>query len=209
MFFIGFVIILTNWNHVSGNFQENMDHKNLNCTEENSSLWLWLKSIQTLQSPTFCREEFHYEEIDFFQSVKVMTGPLVCNEKSDVTITHKKNNKIVIERIEGGFPVKSSRKQCFELLPAIKKISGAKMENGVLNGKASVTFQDETKMKVNFYQSIIHGQVLLFDKHEELQVPKSKQSSTYQIFGNVKRVDFKIGQIIQSKLNSFGLNHLP
>lgn len=210
MFFIGFVvIILTDWNHVSGNFQENMDHKNFNCTEENSSLWLWLESLQNLKSPSLCSEEFDSEEVDFNQSVKVITGPLVCNETSDVKITHKKNNKIMIERTKGEIPVKSSRKQCFELLPAIKKISGAKMENGVLNGKGSVIFQDETKMKMNFYQSIIHGQVLLFDKHEELQVPKSKQSSKYQIFENVKGVDFKNSQIIQSKLNSFGLNHLP
>ena len=180
MFFIAFfVIIFVKWNHVFANFQENMDHKNLNCTEENSSLWLWLESLQNLQSQSLCSEKFDSEEVDFNLSVKVISGPLVCNETSDVKITHKKNNKIVIERTEGGFLVKSSRKHCFELLPAIKKISGAKMENGVLNGKASVTFQDETKIKVNFYQSIIHGQVSLFDKHEELQVPKSKQSSKY------------------------------
>ena len=131
MFFFGFVvIILTNWTQVFGTFQQNMGHKNLNCTEENSSLWLWLESLQNLQSPPLCREEFDLEEVDFYQSVKVTSGPLVCNETSDVKITHKKNNKIMIERTKGEIPVKSSRKQCFELLPAIKKISGAKMENG-------------------------------------------------------------------------------
>ena len=169
------VIVLSCWHCVFGKFQEDIKNENLNCSEENSSLWLWLHSLQNLKSPTFCKE-YYSEKINFNQSVKVISGPLVCNYTNDVKITQKKNNRIVIERLEGRISIKSARNNCFKLLPAIKKISGAKMDKGNLNGKGSVTFQDETKLKVTFNKSIIHGQVLLFDKHEELQVTKSKQS---------------------------------
>ena len=55
------------------------------------------------------------------------------------------------------------------MLPTINKISGS-FKNGSFNGKANIFYNDETKMKVTFDHGVINGNVLIFNKHEDLQV---------------------------------------
>ena len=57
---------------------------------------------------------------------------------------------------------------CYDILPSILNIHG-RFHKGVLNGKATITYNDETKLKANFIHGVIHGNVRLFTKHNELQ----------------------------------------
>ena len=61
------------------------------------------------------------------------------------------------------------RKDCYKLEWFVDKVSGANMINGLLEGTATLLFHDQTRMKAYFHQGIITGQVLIFDKHDNVR----------------------------------------
>ena len=50
----------------------------------------------------------------------------------------------------------------------IESIQG-KLQNGKLNGKGLVKYKDQTQMSAMFYNGVIKGKVLLYDKWGKLQ----------------------------------------
>ena len=151
--------------NVSFENQEGVRHWNNNLPE----LWNWLDSLKDIKSLSFCK--FDYNSSDLNSANKPLIGPEQCSEKSNVKLKFKTHKTVIAERIEMNKPgsFKIPAKLCYTILPIINKISG-KFEKGNFHGKGTIFYHDETKMKVTFYKGVINGIVLIFDKHDDLQV---------------------------------------
>ena len=143
-------------------------------SEELSIFWNWLDSSQNIKSLPICMKNIaktcEAENSEFKDNKKPLVGPDKCSELTNVMVRVTKNKKRVTERVEKVNYLKfSSNKKCYKLLPTINKISGS-FKNGSFHGKANLFYNDETKMKVTFDHGVINGNVLIFNKHEDLQV---------------------------------------
>ena len=139
----------------------------LDWTKDKSTLFKWLESLQDLKSLPQCnfKDDVH---LDLTENVRPLKGPFSCRDPSNVNMKVKKNGKVTIERIEGEALSKGHGNNCYSLLPVINKITGT-LINGSLHGKANIFYYDEMKMKANFENGVVKGQVLIYDKHEDLR----------------------------------------
>ena len=134
-------------------------------------LWKWLESLNDIKSLSFCKNKNDLN--NFVSDNKPLIGPEECSEKSDVRLRFKTQKTVIAERFEinENESFKNPAKLCYTLLPTIDKITG-KFEQGNFHGKGTIFYHDEIKMKVTFQKGIINGLVLIFDKHDDLQVSK-------------------------------------
>ena len=145
--------------------QEGVRHWNNDLPE----FWNWLDTLKDIKSLSFCKND--YSSSDFISENKPLIGLEQCSEKSNVKLKFKTHKTVIAERVEMNKPgsFKIPAKLCYTILPIINKITG-KFENGNFHGKGTIFYHDETKMKVTFHKGVINGLVLIFDKHDDLQV---------------------------------------
>ena len=151
-----------------------VDFSETEWSKELSIFWNWLDSLHNIKSLPICKKNIDLTceaEISKFKDNKIpLVGPDKCSELTNVMVRVTKNKKGVAERVEKVNYLKfSSIKKCYKMLPTINKISGS-FKNGSFHGKANIFYNDETKMKVTFDHGVINGNVLIFNKHEDLQV---------------------------------------
>ena len=95
--------------------------------------------------------------------------------------------------------------KCYHLSPSVQKIVG-NFVDGQLSGKGSIFFKDKTKMKVEFHNGYINGQVLMFNKHKELQYIGSYENGVphgpfWNIYDNeFIQIQFENGKLIDQNV---------
>lgn len=143
-------------------------------------LWNWLDSLKNINSVTFCSNEQSKDnnEIVVRSVKKPLTGPRQCDDNSNARLRLKSQKTAIVQQIEKNtISSKTPAKSCYSILPQIHKISG-KFSNATFHGKATLFYNDETRMKAAYSKGVINGLVLIIDKHENLQVSKNVSNST-------------------------------
>ena len=152
---------------------------------EDKSLWHWLDELENLKFKDIAATEMQsFENLTIVDQIPMFKGPFPC---------HGQQNKVQFEgrllmfdkegQITGKgkvfsqeFSTKTVRplrspqrtELCYALDSSVTKIKG-RFSKGKLQGKGIITYIDKTKMEANFRQNIVHGPVLVRNKHNTIQ----------------------------------------
>ena len=142
-------------------------------TDRIQPLWKWLHSQKNIKAITFCKEDA--KETINAMAPRPFMGPIDCSKVNGLNFVKFEGNFDQDKLLKGQgrvinlrLPEKATGNNCFDLLPSIMNIHG-RFVKGQLDGKATIIYNDETKLEATFFNGVIHGKVRLFAKHDELQ----------------------------------------
>ena len=151
----------------------NYQYSNVEWINQTKTFWKWLNSDKNMPIATFCNDNANIMVDENAQ--RPLVGPKDCSKVNGMNFV-KFEGKFDKDKMLVGQgraialqrPEKITGNNCFDILPSILSIHGAFVK-AQINGKATIHYNDDTKMKVTFVNGVIQGKVYLFAKHDELQ----------------------------------------
>ena len=144
-------------------------------------LWHWLDELENLKFKDIASEMQSFENLTIADQIPMFKGPFPCHGQQNKVqlegrlkfdkegkVTGK--GKVSQEFTPKTVPLRSPQRteSCYALNVSVTKIKG-QFSKGKLQGKGILTYNDKTKMEANFHQNIVHGPVLIRNKHNTIQ----------------------------------------
>ena len=146
---------------------------NVDWTDRIQPLWKWLNSQKNIKAVTFCKQDA--QKTTNANAHRPLMGPIECSKVNGLNFVKFEGAFDQDKLLKGqgrvialGQPEKTTGSHCFDILPSILNIHG-RFVKGQLDGKATLSYNDDTKLEATFFNGVIHGKVRLFAKHDELQ----------------------------------------
>ena len=157
---------------------------NVTWTNKSDVLWEWINKLERVKFNKLTMN-LQNECPNLRNISSIIEGPLrncIDMKNHAILIGNFKFDKNKIPSGKGKLVQKDYRDRtkpssnvCYKLLSSIKKVSG-NFVGGKLNGKGKIHYLDQTEMVANFQCGIIHGPVLIWNKHHILQAIGSYQN---------------------------------
>ena len=154
------------------------DHEeDMKCENESlTSLWDWLDGLENLKLKDIATNMSLFENTINDQN-PLLNGPYSCNQQQNMVQfegTFKKGKDgLMTGKGKVYHKSKTPRSSpnedlCYTLDKSVTQIKG-RFAKGKLQGRGTITYNDKTKMEANFHQNIVHGPVLVTNKHKTIQ----------------------------------------
>ena len=141
-----------------------------------NTLWTWFDNFERVKLKDFDSQFISYEHSS--QTYQPLRGPF--QDCTNITrfallqgfkygknmLPHGKGNILQGEIMEPNRLVFKS--PCYELRSHIEKIHGH-LVKGKLDGKGTIYYNDQTRMKLRFKYGMVHGPALMLNKHDTIQ----------------------------------------